>query len=87
MRPSVFTLKFSPMIEDDCGSALKVFANFVGLSVSGICEMTSSWLVIHFVKLNTPSLRMFLIFGGLQKCAVSARKLLSSALGFSPEKL
>ena len=51
--------QFSPRIDDDCGSASKVFTTFVDLSASGIGDLTSSSLVIHFVKLNPPLLRRF----------------------------
>ena len=62
MRLSVSTFQLSPRIEDDCGSASKVFTTFVDLSVSGICDLTSSSLVIHFVNLNPPLLKISLTF-------------------------
>ena len=56
------TFQLSPRIEDDCGSASKVFTSFVDLSVSGMCYLTSSSLVIHFVNLNPAVMRMSLTF-------------------------
>ena len=44
------TLQFSPSIEDDCGSASKFFTNFVDLSASGICDLTTLPLVINFCQ-------------------------------------
>ena len=55
---AVSTFQLSSRIEDDCVSAPKVFTTFVILSVSGICDLTSSPLVIHYVKLNAPLMRM-----------------------------
>ena len=53
------SFQFSPRVENDCGSASKNFKTFDDLSGSGICDLTFSSLVIHFVKLNLPLLRMF----------------------------
>ncbi|XP_075258384.1 uncharacterized protein LOC142350422 [Convolutriloba macropyga] len=52
----------SPRVEDDCGSTSKVFATIIDLSASGNCDMASSSLVIHFVKLNPPLMRTSLTF-------------------------
>ena len=59
MKLSVTKMGFSPKIGDDCGLSLKAFTIFVDLSASGNCDLPSSSLVIHFVKLNTPLLRSF----------------------------
>ena len=55
----MYTFQFSPKVADDSGSASKVFTTFVDLSVSGIWDLNSSSLVIHFVNLNPPLQGMF----------------------------
>ena len=62
MRFSISTFQLSPKIDDYSGSALKVFTIFVDMSTSGISDLTSFSIVIHFVKLNPPLLRISLTF-------------------------
>ena len=52
MRVSVLAFQFSAVIEGDLGSASQVFTIFIDLSVSGICDSTSSSFVIQFVKIK-----------------------------------
>ena len=51
-RLSVSTFQFSPRIDDNCDSASKVFHK-VDMSASGICDLNSSSLAIHFVNEST----------------------------------
>ena len=53
MRMSVSTFQLSPRIKDDCGSASKVFTTLVDLSVSGICDLTSSSLCYPFRQIES----------------------------------
>ena len=62
MRLSMSTFQLSPRIDDDSGSASKVITIFVDMSTSGISDLTSSSIVIHFFKLNPPLLRISLTF-------------------------
>ena len=62
MRLYVSTFQLSSSIENKCASDSKLFTISVDLSVSGVCDLTSSSLVIHFVNLNPLLLRMSLIF-------------------------
>ena len=56
------SLELLAQFHDRLWASPKVFTTFVDLSASGICDLTYSSLVNHFVKLNPPLLRSFRTF-------------------------
>ena len=56
------TFQLWPRIEVDFGSPSKISTSVVDVSACGICDMTSSSLVIHLTSFKLHLLRLFQTF-------------------------